>query len=239
MFENARQKKIFDIVSKKGSVSVEYLAEFFNVSKMTIRRDLEKLQENEILQRTHGGAMLPQVLFKELTYLEKQTINIEIKRELARKAYEHIKDNSCIYLDAGTTNFELAKLLVDRKDVCTVTNDLRIANHISNAGNKVYMLGGLVSNDTGSVHSYEAYESLKNINVDIAFLAASSVDNEFNVCTPNEEKVLLKKYMIQSAPISILVVDESKFNHKAIHKIFNLNEVDYVITDFEGDFDKK
>ena len=109
MFENSRQKKIFDIVSKKGSTSVDYLARHFDVSKMTIRRDLEKLQDFDLLQRTHGGVMLSQVLFKEMTYIEKQQQNIEVKKELAKEALQYVKDNSVIYLDAGTTTFELAR----------------------------------------------------------------------------------------------------------------------------------
>lgn len=239
MFENARQKKIFDILTKKGSVSVDYLAKHFNVSKMTIRRDLEKLQELDILQRTHGGAMLPQVLSKELTYLEKQTINIEAKKQIAKDALKYIYDDNIIYLDAGTTTFELARLLVERKDICVVTNDLRIANMLANAGNKVYIPGGLVSTDTGSIHSCDAVSYMNRFNIDVAFLAASSVDKDFNVCTPNEEKVLLKRYMIKHAPMSILLVDKSKFNHKAFHKIFNFNEVDDVITDYEGELIKE
>lgn len=239
MFENARQKKIFDIVSKEGSVSVDYLAKYFNVSKMTIRRDLEKLQESDVLQRTHGGAMLPQVLFKELTYLEKQTINIEIKKQLAQEAMKYVYENNVIYLDAGTTMYELARLLVDRKDVCVITNDLRIASLLANSGNKVYIPGGLVSNDTGSIHGNEALEFLDKLNIDVAFLAASSVDPDLNVCTPNEEKVLLKKYMINNAPLNVLVVDKSKFNHKAIHRVFNVSEVDYVVTDYTGDLEKE
>lgn len=236
MFENTRQKKIFDIVSKKGSVSVDYLAKYFKVSKMTIRRDLEKLQELDILQRTHGGAMLPQVLSKELTYLEKQTINIEAKKQIARDALKYVYENNIIYLDAGTTTFELARLLVERKDICVITNDLRIANLLANAGNRVYIPGGLVSTDTGSIHSCEAVNFLKKFNIDVAFLAASSVDSEFNVCTPNEEKVILKRHMIENSPMNILLVDKTKFNHKAFHRIFNFSEVDYVISDYEGDF---
>ncbi len=239
MFENARQKKIFDLVSKEGSVSVDYLANYFKVSKMTIRRDLEKLQESDVLQRTHGGAMLPQVLFKELTYLEKQTINIEAKKMLAKKAMKYVYENNVIYLDAGTTMFEMARLLVDRKDVCVVTNDLRIASLLANSGNKVYIPGGLVSNDTGSIHGNDALEFLDKINIDVAFLAASSVDPELNVCTPNEEKVLLKRYMINNSPMNVLVVDETKFNHKAIHRIFNVSEVDYIITDYTGELEKE
>lgn len=239
MFENARQKKIFDIVSAKGSVTVDFLSSQLKVSKMTIRRDLEKLQELDLLQRTHGGAMLPQVLFKEMTYIEKQAINIEVKKELALECMNYVYKNSVVYLDAGTTTYEVAKLLEERKDVSVVTNDLRIASHLANTGNRVYIPGGLVSSDTGSIHSAEAVEFLKNLNIDVAFLAASSIDPDMNICTPNEEKVLLKRYMIKNAPMKVLVVDDSKFNQKAFYKIFNINEVDHVITNYTGDLKKE
>lgn len=239
MFENSRQKKIFDIVSAKGSASVDDLSSKLGVSKMTIRRDLEKLQEMDLLQRTHGGAMLPQVLFKEMTYIEKQQKNVDIKKELAKEALQYVSDNSVIYLDAGTTTLELAKLLIDYKTVVVITNDLRIASHLANAGNKVYIPGGLVSNDTGSIHSPEAIDFLSKMNIDISFLAASSVDPELNVCTPDDSKVLLKRYMIQHSPMNVLIVDSSKFSQKAVHRIFNIEEVDHVVTDYTGNLKKE
>ncbi len=239
MFENARQKEIFEIVRKEGSATVEYLASHFGVSKMTIRRDLEKMQEMDILHRTHGGVMLPQMLFKEMTYLEKQTQNIELKHELANEALQYVGENNVVFLDAGTTTFELAKLLLDRQDLIVVTNDLRIARQLANAGNRVYIPGGMVSTDTASIYSLEAVDYFKKMNIDVAFLAASSVDSNMNVCTPNEEKVWIKRHMVESTARTVLVVDHSKFNKKAVHKIFNLEEVDHVVTNYNYEIEEE
>ena len=110
---------------------------------------------------------------------------------------------------------------------------------ISHSVKKVYIPGGLVSNDTGSIHSPEALEFLANINIDVSFLAASSVDAELNVCTPDDTKVLLKKYMIKHSPINVLIVDVSKFSQRAVHRIFNFSDVDYVVTDYTGKLEKE
>jgi len=242
MISNNRQLEILELLSQKGNVSVEELAEKFKVSKMTIRRDLEKLQENNLLQRTHGGALMNRVLLQEMAYNEKREEHSEIKQCITRKAVSFIENNKILYLDAGTTTFELAQKLPNQ-GLTVITNDIRVAAHLMLTNNVVIFLGGMIGKETGSVTDVYAQEMLESFNIDLAFLGTSSVDNEMNLCTPDINRMKMKKIAFERATKSILLVDSSKFYSKSLYKILNINDLDVVITDFDqkdlGDFDLK
>jgi DeoR/GlpR family transcriptional regulator of sugar metabolism len=234
MAVNNRQYEILDILSAKGVVSVDELANHFKVSKMTIRRDLEKLHEDNLLQRTHGGALINKVIQTELNYSTKRNENLEIKKKLALEAVKHIQENSTIYIDAGTTSYEIA-LNLARNNLIIVTNDLRVANFLITTNNKVILLGGEINKDTGSFNSKISYETLTNMNIDLAIMATSAVDSNFNLCTPDENRKALKSLAISISNKAILVVDSSKFYKTSLYKIANINEFDIIISDFKKD----
>ncbi|MFA7075310.1 MAG: DeoR/GlpR family DNA-binding transcription regulator [Candidatus Izemoplasmatales bacterium] len=242
MISNNRQLEILELLTQKGNVTVEELAEKFNVSKMTIRRDLEKLQENNLLQRTHGGALMNRVLLQEMAYNDKREENAEIKQCITRRALAFIEDNNTIYLDAGTTTYELAQKLPNQ-NLTVITNDIRIAAHLMLSNNKVILLGGNIGKETGSATDVYAQEMLEKFHIDIAFLGSSSVDSEMNLCTPDINRMKLKKIAYEVADKTILLVDSSKFYSQSLYKILNINDLDVVITDFEikdlADYDFK
>jgi len=232
MITNNRQLQILEILTEKGNVTVEELAERFKVSKMTIRRDLEKLHENNLLQRTHGGALMNRVLLQEMAYNDKREENAEIKQCITKKAVTFIEKNKIIYLDAGTTTYELA-LKLPTEGLTVITNDIRISTHLMLTNNIVLFLGGLIGKETGSVTDAYAQDMLKGFNIDIAFLGTSSVDNDMNMCTPDINRMKIKKIAFEAAEKSVLLVDSSKFFSKSLYKIFNINDFDVVISDFD------
>jgi len=232
MISNNRQLQILELLAEKGNVTVEELAEDLKVSKMTIRRDLEKLQENNLLQRTHGGALMNRVLLQEMAYNEKREENSEIKQCITKKAVSFIEKNKIIFLDAGTTTFELAQK-IPTEGLTIITNDIRIAAHIMLTNNTVIFLGGLIGKETGSVTDASAQDMLKKFNIDIAFLGTSSIDNDMNLCTPDINRMKMKQVAFKAAEKSVLLVDSSKFFSKSIYKILNINNFDIVISDFD------
>jgi DeoR/GlpR family transcriptional regulator of sugar metabolism len=232
MISNSRQLEILELLSKKGNVTVEELALKFDVSKMTIRRDLEKLQENNLLQRTHGGALMNRVLLQEMAYNEKREENSEIKQCITKKALTFLENNKIIYLDAGTTTYELAVKL-PTQGLTVITNDIRIATHLMLTENQVIFLGGNIGKETGSVTDCYAQDMLKEFNIDIAFLGTSSIDNEMNLCTPDINRMKIKRVAYETANKNILLVDSSKFYSKSLYRILNINDMDVVITDFD------
>ncbi len=231
MFENTRQMKIVELLKEKNSLSVIELAEIFSVSNMTIRRDLEKLQDLKLIQRTHGGAFINKTLTRELSYHEKTLANSATKTCIAQVVLKYINEKSIIYLDAGTTTYEIARG-IKHNDLTIITNDIRIASLLMHTENKVIFLGGLIDKESGSTTDLFAANLAKEFSIDLAIMGTSSIDEELYLCTPDPQRQNLKKTIIKHARKSILVTDEQKFYSNSVYKIVHMNEFDIVVTDY-------
>lgn len=227
MFAAERQAKILEIMQKEGSVQVDKLALEMDVSSMTIRRDLEKLQEEGKIERRHGGAVLKQ----EITFEDKMVSNQDEKRRIANAASVLVKKGDTVFLDSGTTTLEIAKLICAIPEILIVTNDLQIASYLKNTDADVVVCGGELQKSTGSMLGYYATQMLQQFNFNIGFFGAASIDHEFRVLTPTVEKAFLKRTCVEQCEKSYLVVDESKFRRNAILTINRLSDYDAVITD--------
>lgn len=229
MLVSERQLKIIELIKKNGSVQVEKLAQQLNVSKMTIRRDLEKLDEVGMVERCHGGA----VAKTEVTYAVKQISNRKEKELLAEKCLEYISEGSTIYLDAGTTVYAIAKLIRNMKDVMVVTTDLEIAQLLKDGSVELIICGGYVQKSTGSVMGYYATTMMEDFRFDVGFFGASFVDENFQVLTPTMDKAFLKRQIVAQCQQSFLVVDDSKFKKQAMTRINQFSDYTGVITNYE------
>jgi len=226
-----RQQSILSILEKDGSVSVDELAKQFSVSGMTIRRDLKYLEEKNRIERFHGGA----ILRDEVLYQEKEVQNIEAKKRIAQKALELVKDAKVIFLDAGTTNRELALLLKEREGLSVVTTDLMVAGVLQSGKGRLFFCGGEIQKSTGSALGSYTVNQLKDYSFDIAFLGASSINERLELSTPTLEKVALKKAILQQAKQAVLLADASKFEKQAMMKICSIQEFDIlVVAGFQG-----
>ena len=205
MLPAERHLKIIDLITKNGSVQVDELAKILNVSLMTIRRDLEKLKQDGRIDRCHGGA----VMKREVPYTQKLSLETEEKHNIALQCLKFIKKGSVIYLDAGTTTYEIAKLLNDIPALTVITNDIEIAHLLLNANVNLIVCGGVVQKSTGSMIGAFANYMMDNVRVDIAFMGAASIDDQFNVLTPTIEKAVMKQTVCKNSKEKYLVVDDS------------------------------
>lgn len=238
MFQLERRNLIIQYLEEHGRVTVEDLAQKFDVTPMTIRRDLQYLEENNIAIRTFGGAVLKSNLNREISYKDKSTRHKEEKRKIAEYAVSIIKDGQIVLLDSGTTNMEIAKKLKDKRGLTIVTPDILLANYLMQSTDfKIFCTGGYVQNHIGACIGSKASDFLRGINVDIGFMGASSIDIKRGVTTPTIEKAEVKKQIIKSSKKVILVADSSKFGRTNFAKICMLDEFDLIITD--DNIDKK
>lgn len=234
-----RRKWMIEQLEDQGKVEVDSLAEELNVSAMTIRRDLDLLETEGLLIRTHGGAVLPQPISKEASFQEKETRRIEQKKMIAKKAISLVKDRQTILLDSGTTTLEIAKLLKNRDDITVVTNDIKIAAELFNTKLKVFITGGELQNDVGTLFGPQTNHFLQNIHVDICFLGAHALDLKAGVTSSSFEKSQVKQLMTQCANETWLVADSSKINQKTFAKVCDLHELTGFITDDDLPSSKK
>lgn len=230
MIPAQREAFIIEKLRQDGVVKTDELAKYLNVTQMTIRRDLLKIEKDGLAYRSHGGAVLKNPLQREELYDKKKQNNLEEKRNIALKAVDLINDGDIVLLDSGTTVYELALLLKDKEDLTVVTPDLKIANELYQSNIKVFFIGGQIQKETGSSMGSAAEEFVKGIKVNIAFIGISSIDSNLYLCTPTFEKAALKNKMIACASKSVLLSDESKFEKGAFTKICSIEEIDVLIT---------
>ncbi len=229
MFAAERQAMIIELIQKNGSVQVDELAQELKVSSMTIRRDLVKLQEDGKIERCHGGAVAKQ----EVTYADKRTSHKREKEQIADMCVSLVSEGDTVFLDAGTTTYEIARRIKDIKGILMVTNDLEIAGLLKNSEADLFICGGRVQKSTGSMYGRYATDMLADFKFDVGFFGAASINDDFEVTTPTAEKMWLKRYTPMQCEKSYLVVDHSKFGRQAMTRINHLGDYTGVITDKE------
>ncbi|WP_102026623.1 DeoR/GlpR family DNA-binding transcription regulator [Salirhabdus sp. Marseille-P4669] len=231
MHPTKRRDWVLRVLQTDGKVEINSLSEELDVSPMTIRRDLDQLEEEGLVIRVHGGAILAKPLITETPFSAKEGRQTEQKRQIAKKTLSLIKDGQTILLDSGTTTLEIARLLKTRNNLTVITNDIKIAAELLESNLKVIVTGGELQKDVGALFGPQAHMFLKDINVDVFFLGAHAIDVQAGITSPTFEKSLMKQVMIESADSTWLVADSSKLNQKAFSKVCGFDRISGFITD--------
>ncbi|WP_372882640.1 DeoR family transcriptional regulator [Psychromonas sp.] len=231
MIPAERHRAILALLSTQEVVSIHQLTEQLDVSHMTIRRDIGKLEADGQVISVSGGVQLTESIHTELSHDIKTTHNQQEKINIGKSAASLIKPNMTIYLDAGTTTLEIAHNLVDQDDIMVVTNDFVIAAFLmKNSKCKLYFTGGKVDRENQSCVGNKAAYLIKEINMDIAFISTSSWGPK-GLSTPSEDKVYVKQSIVKSAKVNCLVSDSSKYGKRATFHALDIGCFDSVITD--------
>ena len=232
MLQAERMQIILDKAKEQHFVTVEEMSRLLNVSLMTIRRDLNALCEQNLLERCHGGARVLEDTITEIDYNIKKEYHREEKLRIAEKAMEFIRENDTVYLDSGTTVGEIARLICENsRRLSVVTNDLNVASILADSDVDLTILGGTVHKKTKSVTGHAGEEFLKQFRFSKAFLGTSSVSRNFEMFSPTPDKAYLKRMVPELASQVYLVADSSKFYCQAMCLAGSLNEFAGVITD--------
>lgn len=232
MLPDDRKESVYRYIFENQSATINNLAALLKVSHMTVRRDIKALEEQGLVVQVSGGAKLSSVIYHELPYQDKASLNHRMKKNLGLYAASLVKDGQVVYLDAGTTNFEIAKQLGERFNITVVTNDFTIANYLMNKKQiELFHTGGRIDKRNLSSVGSVAARVIESINIDIAFLSTSSWDLAHGISTPYEEKLVVKQAILSSSKKNILVSDSSKYGTYSFYSICKLEDFDMVITD--------
>jgi DeoR family transcriptional regulator, aga operon transcriptional repressor len=228
-----RRKEILQILSEKGEVYVQELSKAFDVSEVTIRNDLEQLEQKNHLIRARGGAMKMEASVGIDPHLSKKTkLNYPAKARIGKKAASLILDNDTIIIDSGTTTAEVVKNIPKLAGLTVITNAINIANHLIGRDEiDIIILGGFLRKNSYSLIGPLAEKNMKNIFVDKVFLGVDGFDTKHGIFTPNIEEASLNQLMINNAKEVILVADSSKFLRRSLAFICALDRIDCVVTD--------
>ena len=228
MFAEERYNKIIEMLNKSGTVQVSELSKELGVSLPTIRRDLEELENLGALKKIHGGAM---TATKELSFGERKVKNIKEKIKIAEIASGLISDNDIIFLDAGTTVFQIVSFIKDRRNVVVLTNSIETAVVLMNYTNIVsYLIGGSIKPESYATVGAEAIKNIKRYKVNKLFLGADGVgDDNFTVQDINE--TFTKQAMMEIASEKYLLVDSSKIGKPTFVEVGKLAQLTKIITE--------
>lgn len=232
MFALERQKIILEKLNLDGAVWVSKLSAELGVTEETIRRDLEKLENQEVLVRTHGGAVPINESSYELSLEKRKQTNLAAKEKLAKAAAEYILPGDTIFLDSSTTTFYIAKEIKKLKNVTVISNSLRVINELSNVENiKTIAVGGVVSNNQSFV-GYLAENAIRSNFFAIKFFFSSKgVSPEAGIMESNDLECAIKKQMLANATEKYYLCDASKIGRVGFYKLIPIEDVDYIITE--------
>jgi DeoR family L-fucose operon activator len=230
-----RWQKIIQLVNERGSIRVTELSELCDVTEETIRRDLDKLESDGKLIRSHGGAISVREIHAEIPYHERETMNEEQKRNIAREAVNYVVDNDRIILDASTTAWYMAQHLPNRP-LIVITNSLKVAMELSTKDKiQVISTGGQLSPRSLSSVGPLAERSLDHYHVDKAFLSCKGLHLGRGISESNEQQALIKRKMISIADHVTILADYSKMGTQALTHVASWEQIDRVITDGQTD----
>lgn len=228
-----RHKKILDILNAQSAVSVSSLSTVLNVTEETVRRDLEKLEKNEELIRTHGGAVAIDKSLSELSYQRRKNAFINEKMALAKEAAKNINAWDTIFLDASTTTYYISKEIKNISNLTVITNSLCILDELYNSKVKVIGVGGLLSKNQSFVGSIAEDNIEKNFFANKMFFSAKGFTDTGLILEGCEEECGIKKKMLKNAKIKYFLCDKSKFGKVGHIKLTDVENVDEFITDKE------
>lgn len=230
--QKVRNDLVYRTLLEKKTMSVAEIRELLGVSAMTARRCLDDLHAEGLIHRIHGGAMAVDLWSQDSLYHQRLMHRPEIKAELARHALEYVPEKGSVFIDSGTTCFELAKQLASFKgggvvitDGIAVALELRGKPHF-----KTILIGGEIAEDGNSMDGSLAAEFVSNISVDVMFFSASGFNDD---CLENSilAGYIAKKILLSKARKSVCVVDSVKYCQPRCFRMFDWQDIDVLITD--------
>ncbi len=226
-----RQHLILEFVREHGAAQVDQLSNHLRVTPQTIRRDLNQLYEQQLVQRVHGGAIVKDNV-ENLGYGARKILMADEKSDIARRAAELIPDNSSLFINIGTTTERVAEHLFERKGMLVITNNINVASLLwPSPGIEVMIAGGSIRHSDGGIIGASAEEFIDNFRVDYAVIGCSSIDSDGDLFDYDLREVRITRAIIEHARAVILVTDSTKFERRAPIRIGSLSEIEMLVTD--------
>ncbi len=242
MFAIERQQRIIELLKENGAVSVSKLSAEFSVAEETVRRDLEKLEKQEKLIRTHGGAVPLDENKHEPSIEKRRKLNVEGKEKVARAAAELIFPGDTIFLDASTTTYFIARELKKMKNITVITNSLQSIEELaSNPDIKVIGTGGMVGENNSFVGALAENSVREKYVADKMFFSSRGVTADLGVLDSNEQECAMKKCMMQNSCRKIYVCEHTKIGRIGFAKLASFEELDCFVAEYplEPEWHKK
>lgn len=229
----SRRQSLLDLLSKQSGLRVPELAKALGVSEGTVRNDLNALENQGRLTRVHGGAVLIENdQFQNNSFKLRSQINLAAKLAIAREAAVLVKDGDSILLDASSTIYFFARALSKRSKLRVVTNGFEVARELAqNSSNNVFLIGGIVNNDSSSVTGLLSERIIEELRIQKAFLSCSGFSLERGMTEVHLAEAQLKRKVIESSQQLYALVDSSKFGQEDLTSFMRSEKITHLFTD--------
>ncbi len=225
-----RQAQIVELLSKNEKMKVMELADYFQVSRETIRRDMNALNKAGSLKKWFVGSE-PVYDFKTQPVHTRMTEAQESKMKISRKLLEFIPEHAFLYLDTGSTILCFAKLLKEHSGYTVITNSIPVVNELVDSGNELIITGGTINPRVMSAMGAQTTSFLKCIKVDVAVLGSSGFDHHEGPSSNTFDDSQIKQVVIKNAQTNIVVADSRKATYSSFTQYASWKEIDHLITD--------
>ena len=234
MTPNPRQAQLVEEVQRRGTVSVEALAEQFGVTLQTVRRDVKLLTDAGLLARFHGGARVPSSTTENLAYRQRQLLNEQAKQRIARAVARAVPNDCSLIINIGTTAEAIARALLHHKGLRVITNNLNVAAVLSgNRECEVIVAGGVVRARDRGIIGEVTIDFIQQFKVDIGLIGISAIEADGTLRDFDYREVKVARAIISQSREVWLAADHSKFNRPAMVEVGRLEQVDMLFTDAE------
>ena len=232
MARNLRQQEILQMIQREGYAAIEALAERFQVTPQTVRRDINALCDEGLLIRYHGGAGLPPSSVENIAYPARQVMNHEAKRKIGELTARYIPDHASLFINIGTTTEEVAKALRHHKGLRVITNNLHVATILcANPDIEVIIAGGVVRHRDHGVVGEATLDFIRQFKVDYGVIGISGIDSDGTLLDFDYREVRVSEAIMANSRKVLLVADHSKFNRNALVRLANISQIHGLFTD--------
>ena len=232
MFPKERLNRIVEIVNRRQRVTVLQLSRMLGVSSSCIRKDLARLQRENLIERAHGGAIAHRGVRSERDFHQKEEENITQKERVAASAAKLIQEGDTVWLDGGSTTTRIARRISRLSNVTVVTNSLSVAHELAEApGVDVIIIGGTLRKISMSLIGQISEDVISKMNVDKAFIGVDGITPAQGCTTTNIMDAKTKRMIIGRSKEVIIVADKSKFGKVSFVAFASIGDIDRLIID--------
>lgn len=231
MFAAERRNAILEHLRRNGAASVRELAEAVRTSEITVRRDIRLLEQDGLLDRRRGGAMWPGGMSHEQSYRQKTRVAAAEKIAIAALAATLVHEGDAILLGAGTTTYELARVLSRMSDLTVVTNSVLVAEALAGSSAEVVVTGGSLRGSTLALVGSVAEQSLSQVRVRLAFLSGNGLTPERGLSTPNIVPAGIDQAIARCAQGVVVLADHTKIGGETMFQTVPVDGITHLVTD--------
>lgn len=230
-----RHQFILSTLQERQHCSVAELSQATSVSEVTIRKDLQVLEQQQRLYRTYGGASTKNLYTSDRPLQEKELVRADQKRRIAAAALPLIGTHDSLLIGSGTTVYALAQQLTSATHLTVITPALKVALVLLEQPNiEVVQLGGLLRPLSAATYGHAAEAMLAEASCGMLFLGVDGIDLEKGLTITNLPEAKLNQRMMESAEMTVVLADSSKFGKRGLSKICAVEQVQYLITDHDA-----